>query len=156
MPLVVGEDSDAGADLATELLSLPSPDHRFILCVDSYQVVIPGSESVEVGGEPDSRCSLIDMRDTTEVVLQFCGTSCGNHWGCWLSPTSFAVGGWNNADDFGQWKQGGLSLYSLRDSSVTEYQTRIVSEESYRAYEAAWHGWLLKRYQVWMRSRRAT
>jgi hypothetical protein len=40
----------------------------------------------------------------------------------------------------------------LRDSTVTTYATRIVSADTYARYEAAWHGWLLKRYKAWKRS----
>jgi hypothetical protein len=148
VPIVVGEDADPADYLAFQLLGLRSPDRRYILDVDSYQAVQPDGDSLIVGGEPDSRCSLIDERSMTELVLHQCGTPAGYHWGRWLSGDSFAVGGWNDADDFGQWKQGGLWLYSIRDSSVTEYQTRIVSAETYGRYEAAWHGWLLRRYRA--------
>jgi len=148
-PIVAGDQSaDPGDLLAFKLLGLRSPDRRYLLDVDSYQAIEPEGDSLTVGGEPDSRCSLIDERSMTEVVLQQCGTAGGYHWGRWLRNDSFAVGGWSDADDFGQWKQGSLWLYSLGDSSVTEYETRIVSAAAYQTYEAAWHGWLLRRYRV--------
>ncbi len=149
-----GADADPRADLATVLLSLKSPDNHYTLVVDSYQMVIPEGDTLIVGGEPDSRCSLLDRRDSTSLELHFSGTSGGFHWGRWLSNTEFAVGGWNDADDFSQWKQGGLWLYSMRDSSISVYETRIVSAETYQRYEAAWHGWLLKRYRAWKRAHR--
>ena len=46
-------------------------DNRFTLIVDSYQVVIPGEDTLIVGGEPDSRCSLLDTRDSTDLELNF-------------------------------------------------------------------------------------
>jgi hypothetical protein len=153
-PLVTGEDTNSGADLATTLLSVRSHDNRYRLIVDSYQAVLPDGDSLIVGGEPDSRCSLVDTRDSTELVLHFSGTGGGFHWGQWLSNDEFALGGWNEADDFGKWKQGRLWLYSMRDSIVCEYQTRIISAETYQRYEAAWHGWLLARYRAWKRARR--
>jgi hypothetical protein len=149
-----GADADPQDDLATVLLRLQSPDHRYTLVVDSYQMVIPEGDTLIVGGEPESRCSLLDTRDSTSLELHFSGTGGGFHWGYWLSNTAFAVGGWNDADDFSQWRQGRLWLYSMRDSSVSEYQTRIVSAETYQRYEAAWHGWLLSRYRAWERFRR--
>jgi hypothetical protein len=152
-PMVIGKDADPGEDLAFELLGLRSPDRRYILDVDSYQVIEPSGDSLNVGGEPDSRCTLIDEPARLEFVLLECGTPCGYHWGTWLSNSSFAVGGWNDADDFGQWKQGGLSIYSIPDSSVTEYATRIVSAAAYARYEAAWGGWLLRRYRMLKHSR---
>ena len=153
-PLFLGEGDDSQS-LARQLLSLRSPSRRFALSVDSYQAVMPSGDSLEVGGEPDSRCSLIDIRDSTEFVLMQTGTGGGYHWGAWLSEHSFAVGGWNDADDYSQWKQGRLWMFSLRDSTVTEYETRIVSAEAYLNYEARWHDWLLARYRAMKRTRPA-
>jgi hypothetical protein len=150
---LTADDSDPGDRLAFELLSLRSPDRRYVLDVDSYQAIEPDGDSLMVGGEPDSRCSLIDTRRNVELVLQQCGTPGGFEWGTWFSSTSFAVGGWNDADDFGQWKQGRLWIYSIPGASVTEYATRIVSERDFARYEAAWHGWLLRRYRQLKRTR---
>ena len=91
--VAVGRGADPEGDLAFELLGLRSPDRRYTLDVDSYQAVLPDRDSLIVGGEPDSRCSLIDERRMTELVLQQCGTPGGFHWGRWLSNASFAVGG---------------------------------------------------------------
>jgi hypothetical protein len=153
-PRVIGDNSaDPGDLLAFALLGIRSPDGRYTLDVDSYQAVTPEGDVLIVGGEPDSRCTLIDEREHREYVLQQCGTPGGFHWGTWTSASSFAVGGWYDADDYGQWKQGRLWLYSLRDSTVSEFQTRIVSYDTYTNYEAAWHDWLLRRYKALKRSR---
>ena len=96
--------------------------------------------------------TLQAMRHVEAILLQT-GSMAGYHWGAWLSNTSFAVGGWTEADDYGQWMQGQLWLYSLSDSTVSTYATRIISADVYARYEASWHGWLLKRYRAWKRSR---
>jgi cytosine/uracil/thiamine/allantoin permease len=70
-----------------------------------------------------------------------------------LSPTRFALGGWRDADDFGQWKQGSLWIYSLTDSMMASYSTRIVSSVDYERYAAAWNAWLLRRYRTIVSSR---
>jgi hypothetical protein len=129
-----------------------SPDGRFILDVDEYQAIEPMGDSIEVGGEPDSQCSLIDAKSKLEQILMQTGTGGGYQWGTWLDRDAFALAGWCDADDYGQWKQGQLWLFSLRDSTVTTYATRIVSADAYASYEAAWNGWLLKRYRAWKRS----
>ena len=135
-------------DVTFAILGLRSPDGRHTLDVDSYQYIRPEGDGLEVGGEPDSQCSLIDNTVQVEAILQECGTPGGFHWGVWLSRTSFAVGGWREADDFGQWMQGHLWIYSISDSTVAEYATRIVSSDGYARYAAAWNGWLLKRYRA--------
>jgi len=152
-PVKPGPDVDPGDYLASELLGIRSPNGRYTLDVDYYQVVEPMGDSIEVGGDPDSRCSLIDERKHVEAILLQTGSMAGYHWGAWLSNNSFAVGGWTEADDYGQWMQGQLWLYSLSDSTVSTYATRIISAEVYARYDASWHGWLLKRYRAWKRSR---
>jgi hypothetical protein len=129
-----------------------SPDGQFILDVDEYQAIEPTGDSIEVGGEPDSQCSLIDAKSKLEQILMQTGTGGGYQWGAWLGRDAFALAGWSDADDYGQWKQGQLWLFSLRDSTVSTYTTRIVSADAYAGYEAAWRGWLLKRYQAWKRA----
>ncbi len=148
----VNSDREEQDDLAPKLLDVRSPDRRLTLCVDSYQVVIPTGDSIEVGGDPDARCSLIDQRDSTETVLMQTGSMAGYHWGAWLSPASFVLGGWTEADDYGQWMQGQLWICSLSDSTVSSYVTRIVSADDYEKYRAAWHGLLLRRYREWKRT----
>jgi len=140
-------------DVTFGILGIRSPDGRLVLDVDAYQVIVPGPDTVDVGGEPDSRCSLIDTRTRRETVLGQCGTPCGFHWGAWLTSRTFAVGSWTDADDFGQWKQAQLSIYSIPDSTVTEYQTRIVSAADYARYVRAWHAWLLERYRTLVKSK---
>jgi hypothetical protein len=151
-PTEAGGERDSGDDLAFALLGIHSPDGRYILDVDAYQAIEPQGDSIEVGGEPDSQCSLIDSERRLEHILLQSGTVGGFQWGAWLDRDAFAVAGWSDADDYGQWKQGQLWLYSLRDSTVSTYSTRIVSADAYTRYEAAWHGWLLKRYKAWKRS----
>jgi len=135
------------ADITFDILGIRSPDGRYTLDVDTYQVIEPSGDTLEVGGEPDSRCTLIDHRSEREAVLGICGTSGGYHWGAWLTPRTFAVGAWLEADDHGQWKQVRLSIYSITDSTVSEYQSRIVSEADYERYVHAWHHWLLARHR---------
>jgi hypothetical protein len=134
--------------LTFQILGLPSPGGRHVLNVDWYQLIQPSGDSLEVGGEPDSQPTLIDHHTKQEAILAQCGTGCGFHWGEWLSTTSFALGGWQDADDFGQWKQGVLAIYSLTDSSVTSYETRIISVADYARYESGWGAWLMRRYRA--------
>jgi hypothetical protein len=136
------------SDVTYELLGLPSPDGRYLLHIDRYQYVAVDDGELEVGGDVDSHPILVDQHAKTFVTLDECGTPCGYHWGRWLSPTTFALAGWHDADEFGQWRQGGLSIYSIPDSSVVTYATRIVSRDSYDRYETAWEDWLLKRYRA--------
>ena len=149
-------EGEPGDELTLELLGIHSPDGQYILEVDEYQVIQPTGDSIEVGGEPDSQCSLIDARSQLKQLLMQTGTGGGYQWGAWLGRDAFALAGWSDADDYGQWKQGQLWLYSLRDSTVSSYSTRIVSADAYTRYEAAWHGWLLKRYRAWKRAHSPT
>ena len=142
------EHEETDSDLAFRILGVTSPDGARVLDIDSYQVIEPEGDSLEVGGEPDSRPVLIDRRARTETIVEFCGTSCGYHWAKWLSPAGFALGGWQNADDYGHWDQGTLSIYSLRDSTVAVYVTRIIPASDFERYLSAWRGWLMKRYRA--------
>jgi hypothetical protein len=141
-------------DVTFAILGIPSPDGRYTLDVDSYQEIQPRGNDLEVGGEPDTRSSLIDHRTRREAILGQFGTVGGYHWGAWLTPDSFALGSWRQADDYGQWLQAQLELYSIADSTVSEYETRIVSAADYRRYESAWHSWLLERYRTVVKPRR--
>lgn len=137
---------EAETELAHRLLGSRSPDGRYILDVDSYQIAVVSGDTLGMGGEPNSQPLLLDLADSTESVLQFCGPGCGFHWGTWLSPTRFVLGGWQHADDHGQWYQGSLAIYSIRDLTVRRYETRIVPARDYALYHAAWKRWLLGRY----------
>ncbi len=130
-PLKPGTQVDPEDDLASQLLSVPSPDGHYTLDVDYYQVVVPMGDSIVVGGDPDSRCSIFDEQKHVEVILLQTGTDGGYQWGAWLSKSAFAIGGWTNADDYGQWQQGQLWLYSIPDSTMSVYATRIVSADAY-------------------------
>jgi hypothetical protein len=145
-------EPESSGDLAFALLGLRSPDGRYTLDVDWYQSIQVMGDSLEVGGDPDAKCLLVDNESRAESVLQQTGTGGGYHWGAWLSKGSFVVGGWAEADDFGQWMQGHLWVYSITDSTVREYVTRIVSVGDYERYQAAWHASLLRRYRAMKRS----
>lgn len=140
------EHLETESDLAFKLLSSRSPDGRYILDADSYQTAFLKGDSIDTGGEPDSQPLLVDLADSTESVLQFCGPGCGFHWGTWLSPSRFALGGWQAADDHSQWFQGSLAIYSLKDLTVRRYETRIVSGADFARYQTAWRRWLYGRY----------
>lgn len=119
-----------------------------MLYLDRYQAIVADGDSLEIGGEPDSRSALVERRTNRVAILKACGTACGSHWGAWLSPTTFALAGWQDADAYSQWKQGTLSLYSIPDSTVATYLTRIVPAKDYERYVEAWEGWLLERYRA--------
>jgi hypothetical protein len=146
IPAAENQPDDEG-DLTSRVLGMPSPDGQRHLDIDVYQLIQGGEGGIEAGGEPESKSELLDRRNKTLSVLHFCGTSCGSHWARWLSPDRFALGGWSDADDYSQWKQGDLTVYDLRDSTVTTYVTRIISDSDYQRYYAAWKLWLLKRYR---------
>jgi hypothetical protein len=141
-------DNENDEDTLTfRVLGIPSPDGHRILYIDSYQWIQGGEGGIEAGGEPDSKPVLIDRHARIETDLEFCGTTCGFHWGRWLSADRFALGGWSDAGEDGQWKLGSLSIYDVRDSTVINYVTRSVPDSEYARYHAAWKQWLLKRYR---------
>ena len=141
---VQGLESDPDSTRAI-MLGVQSPDECRILDIDSYQWFRINGDSVEVGGEPDSRPRLFDYNARTVASVAFCGTPCGYHWGRWLSPDQFVLGGWEDADELGRSKKGALFVYDLRDSTVASYETRVVSSEDYERYFAAWKRWLIER-----------
>jgi hypothetical protein len=133
-------------DVAFEILGIRSPDGRRILDVDRYLVIEPVGDDVDESGEPDSQPWLIDRRAGTEALLKTCGTDCSFHWGTWLSPSRFALAGMRDGDDgYGHWVQGQIWIYSLDDSMVAGYVTRIVTRERAGGYAAARHEWLRAR-----------
>ena len=136
------EPRDKGREMAFRILGMPSPDGRYILDMNTLDYVKLDGDSIVVGGEPDSQCSLIDRRAKTVSILESCGTVCGFDWGRWLSPTRFAVGG-SYSPGFGEGRYGTLSIYSLPDSTVCEYRTRIASQSDVGRYARAWRRWLL-------------
>jgi hypothetical protein len=129
------------------VLEIPSPDGRFVLNVDSYNLVMMEGDSITWGGEPDSRPLLVNLNERTESALHVWGTEGGFHWGKWLSPTSFALGagGWR---DWPTCLVGRLYVYSIPDSMVSEYETRRIAPEEYRRYRAEWPRWLRMRYEA--------
>jgi hypothetical protein len=130
------------------VLSAMSPDGRYKLVFDWYQYIGENEGDIETGGEPDSAPLLLDLRFRTSNQFEFCGTPCAFDWGVWLSPTSFALGGWQDADEYGQWKQGRFSIYSIPDSTASSYVTRIISAENFVDYRAAWKAWVAARYRA--------
>ena|SRR5438876_1798386 len=152
----IPDHRDTENDVAFDVLGLPSPDGRYILDVDSYQVVEPEGDSLEWGGEPESRPVLIDRREKIAAILAVCGTPCWFDWGTWLSPTSFALAGAQDADEFGEWRQGRVTIYSISDSTAATYVTRIVPADTYARYVKAWKSWLMKRFRALKASRPTT
>jgi hypothetical protein len=138
---------ESSNDVSFEVMGIRSPDETRTLLVDGYQLIQPEGDSLEVGGEPDSQTSLIDHRTIVETIITQCGPSGGFDWGEWNSATSFALGGWTETDD-GQAKLGCLWFYSIPDSTVVEYRTRIVTPDEFSRYQAAWRGWLNTRYRA--------
>jgi len=139
-------------DVTFAVLGIHSPSHRYTLNVDGYLLIELAGDTLEVGGDPESACSLIDARTRREAVLQLTGTMGAFQWGTWLAADVFAIGGYTDADAYGQWKQARLWVYAIADSSVSEYESRIVSEPDYERYVRVWHRWLLERYRAVTRS----
>jgi len=134
-------------DPTPQILGLPSPDGRRLLDIDSYQLIEIQGETMVVGGDPDSRSAVLDRSAGTEAVLFLSGTTAGAHWGRWLSPDRFVLGGWQDTNDEAEERQGWLSVFDLRDSTIVSYSTRSVSRTDYEHYYEAWKRWLMKRYQ---------
>ena len=116
----------------------------------------PYGDSLEIGGEPDSKTVLIDLERRTLATIQICGTGGGAHWGVWLDRDRFALGQWREADDYGEWYQGQLFVYSIADSSVASYATRIVPAADYARYRGAWEAWVGTRYRAVLATRPRT
>jgi len=142
------EAHESPDDVTFKLLAFPSPGGHHLLYVDVYQAIMADGDTLEIGGEPDSRTVLINQRTNTVAIIRSCGTPCGSHWAAWLSPTSFALAGWQDADAYSEWKQGTLEIYSIPDSTVATYVTRVVPAKDYEQYVSAWESWLLKRYRA--------
>lgn len=135
-------------DVSFEVLGLRSPDESRTLLIDHYLVVEPEGDSLSVGGEPESEPSLIDHRAIVESLFALCGTPCRYSWGTWLAADRFALGGFSDSDTRGRLHHGSLWIYSISDSSVSEYGTRSFSREEYDRYLASWNAWLLRRYRA--------
>jgi len=138
------------------VLSAMSPDGRYKLVFDWYQYVGERDGEVVTGGEPDSAPLLLDLRFGTSNQFETCGTPCAFDWGTWLTSTTFALGGWESVDDYGQWRQGRLSIFSIPDSTETSYVTRIISAEKFGKYRAAWEAWVAARYRALKEARPRT
>ena len=122
-------------------LVVPSPDGRYRLLIDRYQVITGG----EIGGEPDSAPVLLDTRTGRTYTFEFCGTTCGFHWAAWIDSTRFVLGGWGEADSHGQRSYGTLGYYDLQRGVQARYLVPLFSSEEYARYVTAWHDWVMKR-----------
>lgn len=138
----------AGNDVVFEILSAESPDRRYWLVFDWYQGISEEEGKIEIGGDADSAPLLLDRRDGVSNQFASCGTPCGFHWGAWLSPTRFVLGGWTELNPEGSRLRGTLDIYSIQDSTVASYVTKPLSREAYERYRNAWEGWVLERYRA--------
>jgi hypothetical protein len=135
-------------DATFEILSANSPDGRYKLVFDWYQTVEEEEGEVGIGGEPDSAPLLLDLREGVSNQFTTCGTPCGFHWGAWISPTRFVLGGWQEIDAAGSLLRGNLSIYSISDSCETFYLTRPVTADEYSRYRGAWEAWVTARFHA--------
>jgi len=133
---------------AFKVLSADSPDGRYRLIFDWYPYITEDAGEIEIESEPDSAPLLLDMRLGTSNQFESCGTPCGFAWGTWLSPTTFALAGWEGTDLNGQWKQGSLRIYSMGDSTSVTYVTRFVPAAGYDRYRDAWREWVALRFRA--------
>jgi hypothetical protein len=133
---------------AFEALTARSPDGRYRLIFDRYQVISEDDGEVDISGEPDSAPLLIDERRRLTDTFEFCGTPCSFDWGCWINSVSFALGGSAEIDSAPDSSRGVLGMYSLDDSTVTRYFTRPVSSAEYANYREAWRAWVTARYRA--------
>jgi hypothetical protein len=133
---------------AFEALTARSPDGRYRLIFDHYQVISEEDGEVDISGEPDSAPLLIDERRHLADTFEFCGTPCSFDWGCWVDSASFALGGSADIDSAPDSSRGVLGIYSLVDSTVTRYFTRPVSSADYANYREAWRAWVTARYRA--------
>lgn len=146
-------DSEEAATFA--VLGAFSPDGRYRLVFDCYQVISEHGGEIVIGGEPDSAPLLLDLRRGLSNRFEFCGTPCGYHWGCWIDSTRFVLAGWTERDARGDTLHGFLGVYSLADSSEVRYATRPVPRETFEKYRLAWHHWVRDCYLAWKAARPA-
>jgi hypothetical protein len=140
--------SERGLNDVIEVLGERSPYGRFHLVFDRYQAITEENGEIEIGGDPDSAPVLLDLRHGTASVFESCGTPCGFHYGVWISPTRFALGGWQEVDPAGTRKQGRLWVYSIEDSVTTQYVTRAIPARDFDRYLSAWTDWVSARYRA--------
>lgn len=130
------------------ILSAHSPDSRYNLIFDWYQHIEETGEEIDIGGDADSGPLLLDLRRGTASLFGMCGTPCGYHWGIWISPSSFALAGWQEADASSRSHRGRLEIYSLADSTVTTYVTRVVPSKQFALYRATWEKWVATKFRA--------
>jgi len=139
-------------EISARVLTISPPDSAFDVWIDADQSIAESnSGEITIGGEPDSRSELIDRRGNRSIGIFEAGTGAGAHWAHWFGPGRFALAGWSNASDYGHWNQGWISIYSIPDSSVTHYVTRIIPWEKFQLYSAEWEKWIAGRYRFFKR-----
>jgi hypothetical protein len=135
--------------ISAQVLTITSRDSAFELWIDADQSIDESdSGEIVIGGEPDSRSELIDRHGNRSVRIFDAGTGAGAHWGHWFGSRRVALAGWSNASDYGHWNQGWISIYSIPDSSITRYVTRIIPWDKFRLYSAEWEKWIAARYRT--------
>lgn len=138
----------AEQESAFRVLSARSPDGRYNLIFDWYQNIEESGDELDISGEPDSAPLLLDQRLGISNQFETCGTGCSFDWGVWLSPSSFALAGWQDEEGMGRHNQGRLKIYSLADSTSTTYVTQLTTAKGRDAYRAAWEKWVASRYHA--------
>ena len=131
-----------------EALAADSPDRRYKLVFDHYQEITEDHGDIDISGEPDSAPLLLDRKRGISNRFEFCGTPCGFFWGAWLSPTSFVLAGWQEAEPTSHWTRGQVTIYSIPDSTSATYVTRATSSAGFEHYREAWVHWVTPRYRA--------
>jgi hypothetical protein len=149
------EDIDAWlkSNEASRVISAESPGGRYTLVFDVYLELEKAGGRVLVGGEPESSPLLLDRRTGTSNTFEFCGTSCGYQWGCWIDSVRFVLAGWRDGDETNDMTVGTLGVYSLADSSSTFYATRALPTTDWQRCRDAWQAWVEQRYRKLKASR---
>jgi hypothetical protein len=140
--------SPEGASIM-DVLAADSPDDRYKLVFDHYQGITDDDGDVDIAGDADSAPLLLDRNQGISNRFEFCGPSCGFHWGAWLSPTSFVLAGWEEPGPTQRWTRGRVTIYSIPDSSSASYVTRAMSAEDFDRYRSAWKQWVVARYHAY-------
>lgn len=114
-----------------------APDSTRVVDPDSYLEVSREATRISVGGEPDSKPVLIDLKTRSVTVLEFCGTDCSFDGAFWLDALRFALTGTVVLDTTGA-RCGRVRLYDLNDGTVTEYQLpALVDRSAWMRFEMA-------------------
>jgi hypothetical protein len=139
-----------------KILSARSPGGRYNLIFDWYLVIEEDAGEIDISGEPDSAPLLLDLRRATSSQFESGGAMRRYDWGVWLSPTKFALAGTQEADASSRWVQARINIYSIGDSTVTEYTTRPVPTGNYAKYRSAWEEWVGSRFRALEKTRQGS